>query len=419
MNLTKLTTAWAEIDEQGRLVLPPGLIEMYGLAPGARMRIDEGENVVRIHRPVTHLTKIYVEPTVACNLDCITCFRHGWEEPNARMDEETFDAIFEHLQAMDPIPTVYFGGIGEPLLHRKTIEWVTRVKSLGGRVELITNGLLLTETRIRKLVDAGLDTLWVSIDGASPETYADVRIGSHLPLILDHLKMVARLRSGGHFPKPEIGIAFLAMKRNIKDLPEVIRMGIALGARYFSVSNLQPASKEMQNECLYSRTLRNISYIPSAVLPRLNLPKLDFSPETKEALFQAFNSGCNVFFAGNNWGGANDVCNFVESGTLSIATNGDVSPCWPLMHSFTSYLHGKPRHSLKHVIGNVKNTPIMDLWLSPEYLAYRERLHNFVFAPCTFCGGCDLSERNEEDCFGNTFPTCGGCLWAQGIVQCP
>jgi len=47
-------------------------------------------------------------------------------------------------------------------------------------------------------------------------------------------------------------------------------------------------------------------------------------------------------------------------------------------------------------------------------------LQNFAFAPCTFCGGCDLSETNEEDCIGNDiFPVCGGCLWAQGIIQCP
>jgi hypothetical protein len=30
-----------------------------------------------------------------------------------------------------------------------------------------------------------------------------------------------------------------------------------------------------------------------------------------------------------------------------------------------------------------------------------------------------MSEANEEDCFGNGFPTCGGCLWAQGVLQCP
>jgi MoaA/NifB/PqqE/SkfB family radical SAM enzyme len=89
------------------------------------------------------------------------------------------------------------------------------------------------------------------------------------------------------------------------------------------------------------------------------------------------------------------------------------------MHTHVSYLHGKQRIHQKHVIGNVAEHSLSDLWLDPEYVAYRERLHNFVFAPCTFCGGCDLSEANQEDCLENTFPACGGCLWAQGIVQCP
>lgn len=416
---TKPTTAWAEVDENGRLVLPFSVIEQLGLQPGARVRIDEGQNFIRIHRPITHLTKIYIEPTTACNLKCITCFRNNWDLPEGYMNEETFEAIFSNLKQMDPVPIVYFGGIGEPLYHRKTLEWIARVKTLGGKVEMITNGLLLTESRIQKLVGAGLDTLWVSIDGATPETYADVRIGSQLPRIIQNLRTLSRKRGGGHFPKPEIGIAFLAMKRNITDLPDVIRLGISLKARYFSVSNLQPVVASMQEECLYSRTLRNISYLPSAVLPRLNLPKIDFSEETRDALIDAFNSGCNVSFAGSNWGSANDVCNFVESGTLSIAWNGDVSPCWPLMHDFTSYLHNKPRHSKKHVLGNVREKSIEEIWLSAEFMQYRERLHNFVFAPCTFCGGCDLSEANGEDCLGNTFPTCGGCLWAQGIIQCP
>jgi hypothetical protein len=30
-----------------------------------------------------------------------------------------------------------------------------------------------------------------------------------------------------------------------------------------------------------------------------------------------------------------------------------------------------------------------------------------------------MTESNQEDCFGNTFPTCGGCLWAQGFIRCP
>lgn len=417
---TKPTTAWAEVDEHGRLILPPDVAEQYGLKPGSKVRLDEGHNFVRLHRPVTHLTKIYIEPTVACNLDCITCFRNAWDQPIGRMSDETFERFYAGLKEMSPLPSVYFGGIGEPLFHPKTISWIKRIKELGVKVELITNGTILNEKIARQLIDAGLDILWVSLDGATPESYEDVRLGAELPVVLENLRRLFRMRGGGHFPTPEIGVAFVAMKRNIADLPRIIKLGHTFGAKYYSVSNVQPATKEMQAERLYTRTMRNIAYMPSPMLPKLSLPKMDFNEETQAALTEAFNSGCNVSFAGNNWGGANDVCNFVESGTMTVAWTGDVSPCWPLMHTHVSYLHNKPRLSKKHVIANVKDRLLEDIWLDQEYLAYRERLHSFVFAPCTFCGGCDLSESNEEDCMGNTnFPVCGGCLWAQGIIQCP
>jgi len=417
---TKPTTAWAEVDEHGRLVLPPEVTQQYGLLPGAKVRLDEGHNFVRMHRPVTHLTKVYIEPTVACNLDCITCFRNAWDQPIGRMTEETFERIFAGLKELSPIPSVYFGGIGEPLFHQKTIEWIRRIKGLGVKVELITNGTILNEKKAGQLIDAGLDVLWVSLDGATSDSFADIRMGAELPVIIDNLKRLFKMRKGGHFPKPEIGVAFVAMKRNIADLPKLIKLGHTFGARYYSVSNVQPATPEMQDDRLYLRTMRNIAYLPSPVLPKLSLPKIDFNEDTQAALTEAFNSGCNVSFAGNNWGGANDVCNFVESGTMSVAWTGDVSPCWPLMHTHVSYLHGKPRLSKKHVIGNVGEQSLDDIWCNPEYVAYRERLHNFVFAPCTFCGGCDLSESNAEDCLGNDIaPVCGGCLWAQGIIQCP
>ena len=416
----KARSQWAEVDENGPLTIPADMVKQYGFHPGVKVRLEAGEHAVRMHRPITQLNKVYIEPTVECNLDCITCFRNAWDQPLGRMNDETFEAIYSGLQEMDPIPDVYFGGIGEPLFHPKTIEWVRRVKELGVKVELITNGTTLTERKSRELIDAGLDLLWVSIDGASPETYADIRIGAELPKIIHSLKRFIKMRKAEHFPTPEIGIAFVAMKRNIGDLQEVIKIGKSLRAKHFWISNVQPATAEMQDEVLYTHTIRNIAYLNAPHLPRLSIPKMDFDETTYNALFSAFNSQCNIIYGGNNWAGANDVCNFVEKGTMSFAWNGDVSPCWPMMHTHTTYLHGKPRLVKKHTIGNVANKTLKELWLDPEYLAYRERLHNFAFAPCTFCGGCDLSELNEEDCLGNDiFPVCGGCLWAQGIIQCP
>ena len=413
------TVEWASVDEEGRLVLPPGVAARLGLTPGAPVRLEPSRNGLRLHRPVTHLAKVYIEPTNACNLDCITCFRQGWDEPNGRMADVTFRAIVNGLAELPSMPTVYFGGIGEPLSHRKTIEWVAQAHTAGARTELITNGTLLDERATRALVEAGLDVLWVSIDGARPESYADVRMGAELPHVVENVARMRALRRVGHFPKPEIGIAFVAMQRNLTDLPDVLRLGRTLGAQYFSVSNVLPTTADLQDEMLYRGTLRDLTYISSNQVPQLSLPKMDFSELAKSVLFEAFHAGYNVSYAGQNWSGANDTCDYVEGGTMSIAWNGDVSPCWPLMHTHITYLHGKPRLNRKHVIGNVLELGLQGAWLDPAYVAYRRRLQDFAFPPCTFCGGCELSEGNQEDCLGSISPVCGGCLWAQGVIRCP
>lgn len=410
---------WAYVDEQGRLVLPSALTHELGLTAGAQFRVERGTNHLRIHRPNSHLSKIYIEPTDLCNLDCTMCIRSSWDEPLGRMSEATFAHILSGLQELQQPVTVFFGGLGEPLFHPKTVEWVRAAKQAGARVELITNGTTLTEKRSRQLIEYGLDVLWVSIDGATPQSYADVRLGAELPAILENVQRFSRMRPGGHKPYPLLGVAFVAMKDNIADLSAVIKLGKKLGASLFSVSNVMPYTETMQAQRLYSNTLKNIAYMSSPWLPSISLPKMDIDDSTREAFFQALNSSCNVSYAGNNFSRANDVCNFIASGSMSIAWDGGVSPCWPLMHDHVSYLHGKERRVYRHVVGNVNQRSVMEIWDDPGYVAYRQKVQNFGFAPCTFCGGCELSESNLEDCLGNEFPTCGGCLWSQGVIQCP
>ena len=260
-------THWAEVDEQGRLVLPPEVAARYGLEPGARARLDMDSNSVRLHRPVTHLAKLYIEPTNFCNIDCLTCMRNNWDTPIGFMTEATFARILDGLAELDDPPTVMFSGIGEPLAHRGIVDMIRRVKALGCRVEMITNGTLLTEKRSREIIDAGLDILWVSLDGARPESYADVRLGAELPRVLANLRRFRRLRRPSHRPVPQIGIAFVAMKRNIGDLPELLQLGKSLGVMHFHVSNLLPHSAEMSEEILYGKALNNIAFLPSHVVP--------------------------------------------------------------------------------------------------------------------------------------------------------
>ncbi len=412
-------TLWMEVDEQGRLVLPPEVVTRYGLTPGSKVRLEDSANTLTLHRPVTHLTKIYIEPTSNCNIKCRTCIRNVWDEQMGNMTETTFARILTGIEAISPHPTVFFGGLGEPLFHPQITEMVAAVKALGARVEMITNGTMLTKKRSRQLIDAGLDLIWVSIDGATPESYADVRLGAKLPGVLENLQRFREMRKGGHHPLPQIGIAFVAMKRNLADLPEVLAIARRLGAAHFKVSNVLPYTDDLKNEILYKGVIRNITYMPSPWLPHLNLPKMEISGETQDALFKAMSSGYNVTFAGNNLGATNDVCKFVAEGSLSVGWDGSVSPCLALLHSHIHHVNGWKRFSRRHVVGKVAERDLLDIWHDPDYVAYRERIQSFAFAPCTSCGGCEMLEGNEEDCHGNTFPACGGCLWAQGVIQCP
>ncbi|MBI5303661.1 MAG: SPASM domain-containing protein [Chloroflexi bacterium] len=412
-------TYWGHVDEQGRVVLPPEFAAQYGLTPGARFRVDPQTNSLRMHRPITHLNRVYVEPTSRCNIVCRTCMRNTWEEEMGTMTRATFERVLDGLREIGTRPTVMFAGIGEPLGHFYIAEMVRRVKEIGCRVEITTNGTMLNEKMSRALIDAGLDALWVSLDGASPESYEDVRLGAELPNVIHNLARFREMRKGFYHPKPEIGVAFVAMKNNIADLPRVLELGRSLGATLFSVSNVLPYTQEMRQEVLYERTLKDVAYISSEWIPKLSLPKMDINDDTRDAFFAALKSGMSVTYAGNSFSGANDACVFIENGATTIGWDGGVSPCPPLLHNHTVFTRNRERNLRRHILGNINERSLADLWNDEQYLAYRERVHRFAFPPCSFCGGCDLLDSNQEDCLGTPAPVCGGCLWAQGVIQCP
>jgi MoaA/NifB/PqqE/SkfB family radical SAM enzyme len=408
----------ATIDRKGRLVLPAEFVSRYGLKPGDTVALREQLNSFQVRQPVTRLRKLYIEPTSQCNLTCRTCIRNIWNEPLGHMPMAIFNHLIQGLQAFTSPLTVVFGGFGEPLFHPHIIEMVKKVKALGLAVELITNGTLLTENVARALLSTELDVLWLSLDGASAESYADVRPGAMLPEVLSN---VTRLRYSSwsyHYHQPHLGIVFVAMKRNIADLPEVLRIGARLKADRFVITNVLPYTGELRDEVLYDRALGDNSCVTSPWAPHLNFSKIDMNETTRDSLYRVMRGWRLSSFARDDAEEQN-YCRFIESGSTAISWDGNVSPCLPLMHSHTSYLHDRRRTTRRHVIGNIGERSLVELWNSPDYVKLRRRVQAFDFSPCTFCGGCEMSEANEKDCFGNTLPTCGGCLWAQGIIQCP
>ena len=145
---------------------------------------------------------------------------------------------------------------------------VARARKISPKVELITNGMLLTEECSCSLHQAGLSFLWVSVDGASPESYADIRIGAALPDIFRNIAHYRYLYLDMTGRDPGIGLAFVAMKRNIADLPELLKMSTRLGVSRYLVTNVIPYTREMCEERLYGRAMDTLAGVPSSWVPR-------------------------------------------------------------------------------------------------------------------------------------------------------
>ncbi len=272
------------LDEQGHVVLPPELVERFGLVQGATVRVDEAGDEIAIGRSTASLARIYVEPTTLCNLQCRTCIRNDWDATPGMMSAATFGRIIDGARAVSPLPTIFLGGFGEPFAHPDLLAMLAAAKSIGSRVELITNGTRLDEETRRALVRIGLDRLWVSIDGATPESYADIRLWDALPEVTADLARLRELRIVTGSALPRLGIAFVAMKRNIADLPAVLRLGRRLGADRFSVSNVLPHTAEMRDQVLYARSIEAEDVEPSPWAPEVALARMDIDEPVIEAL---------------------------------------------------------------------------------------------------------------------------------------
>lgn len=404
-----------DVDSEGRIRLTPELREKYGIKPNSKIFVEEGRNTILIHSPATRLARIYVEPTNQCNLGCATCIRHVWEEPLGNMTERIYQKILDALTEYSPVPEIFFGGFGEPLSHPNIVSMIQQAHDRGARVELITNGTLLEEETLKRLIKAGIDQIWVSIDGATPESYADVRLGNQLPRILENLRILQRMKHRYSLVKPDLGISFVAMKRNAKELPDIIELASNLGASQLMVSNVMPYSPDLKDEILYYRGMTSWRYRSNRIL----FPRMDISDETWPGFRKLLERFDLQEIAGNEFAKPWDTCPFVDRGSMSVRYDGKISPCLPLMHDHTNYLEDRLRTVHEQFFGNLGDQSLLSIWHNEEYKQFRERVKEYDFSPCTVCNTCEYADSNQEDCIGSVPISCGGCLWGQGFIQCP
>jgi len=120
----------------------------------------------------------FFETTDFCNARCIMCGSKYMKRPRQIMPMEIYCTAVEHV-AKAKGHSIMLSAFGEPLLDPYIVERVEFASNFPTirNIGFSTNGSLLTPEIYRRLAEAGLKSMSISIDGFQKETYEKVRVG--------------------------------------------------------------------------------------------------------------------------------------------------------------------------------------------------------------------------------------------------
>ena len=168
-----------------------------------------------------------IELTSSCNIKCLCCPVGQGKIPRAIMSPVDFERILELLPKH--VKQIDFSHRGDPTMNPDFLEMVKRAHQRGFVTDLYTNGLILDKYKDR-LVECGLTTLRVDLDGATKETYERYRIGSNFQRVTNNIRQLVKERSLApkRFPK-QIYLICVVSSFNEDEIPAMQDLARTLG----------------------------------------------------------------------------------------------------------------------------------------------------------------------------------------------
>jgi radical SAM protein with 4Fe4S-binding SPASM domain len=287
----------------------------------------DGSLIAPYTRGVPLPRKLTIETFGGCNLRCPLCpTGQGLRgRPMGPMKMEIFSEIMRQLG--DVVETIDFFNWSEPLLNRNLPTMIRMARERNIHTVVSSNLNIVPDPEA--LVRSGLNELLVSCDAITPETYVKYRVGGNFHTVMKNLEKILAIR---HL-NPELVVKwrFITFAHNEHEIPAVLARCQELGV----VPDVNPNRLDMRQEILLQETDRIAQYqtwIPdnSPVYDKVTLQKKIRFPACPRPWYEAV-----------------------------IDVDGSVTFCC------SSY-------DKEYDIGNIMETPFVDIWNGQIYQASRE-----------------------------------------------
>ncbi len=288
-------------------------------------------------------TTVVLELVNRCNLECVMCYQ-GFrnDAKKSTIDTDTLQKIFDDFKKNN-LPALMLS-ISEPLLYKEFDKVLDLAKNANIMdILLFTNGILLNEKNSKKILNSSVSRLFVSVDGATSETYNKVRIpvsdrlknSNRLIDLENNIKKFVELREDLNLELPIVRTSFVALGLNLSEKEKFINKWIKV-----------VDSVEVQRET-----------------------SIQAYDDIKSGKYNIKGSIQN-YDCSEPWG------------QVTIYSDGTVTPCCNTV-------------GRNLPIGNIKENTLSEIWNGPEMMAVRKGfLQN---NPSNVCKSC--IENSQSDLF--------------------
>jgi len=211
---------------------------------------DKFKDYRRIWNDVSNLKKecsfplfLVFETMFRCNLKCLMCIHSADDKGryfyNSILSLEVYRKIMKEAST-HYCPSLTIGGSSEPLLDNRVMEMIRLAKSYGFiDIMLNTNATLLDLATSEKLIDSGLTRLRIGFDGASPETYEKIRVGSNFSKVKQNILNFIDLKKKKRKKLPIVRVSCVSLNENSSEIDEFINFWKEK-ADYVSIQTYKP-----------------------------------------------------------------------------------------------------------------------------------------------------------------------------------
>ena len=336
------------------------------------LALEKGRKMNALMVEQHNLQQLFWECTLKCNLKCRHCGSDCKADDRRNdMPLEDFIPVLDEIKQQTDLPVLVITTGGEPLLRKDILECGKDIKERGFYWGMVSNGTYLNAEVLKRLLEIGLDSLSISLDGLCDEHNWMRQSSSSFDDAINAIDIVAKTLSDLTWD-----VISCINKKNVSQLEEIKQLLIEHDVKQWKIFTVFPMGRASGDSELQ--------------LNRDEFMRLmDFIVEARKDGSIKVSYGCESFLGSYEYE-VRDQLYFCAAGVnvASILHDGSISGCLSIRYNYKE--------------GNIYKDSFMDVW-NNRFQRYRNRswMKTGLCENCEVWRWCEGNGMHLRDNDGN------------------